>query len=139
MDLTESNGSGTPIYIAVVSFLLLVIAAVVANWGIIVPGSQGGTNLAGIYRGEAGYFDPPKHSQCPKRYVFLAKIESNVITSNHEMMSFVAPMSADGELDIRRNHLLPVSDVSISVTGPITDATLYNGNCGQGYFRLTKQ
>lgn len=136
-----SLSARVPIISAAVLLVLLIGAAVVANWDSqFVQQSGEAVTKESRYLGERGYFNPPadKTDVCQQRYTFWAYVEGSVIKSSDESLNFVSVLNDHGQLDISSKDLIPVADYFFSVSGPLDNAKMVSEICGEGYFKLTQ-
>lgn len=99
----------------------------------------GGNFLTGVFNFERGYygsFSGRKRTTCGsnykgKAYVDKGKIE--FISGGHTWRGTIASNSF---ISITRDGVSPRPKNHTVISGPMTNADLYNGYCGGGYFRL---
>ncbi len=104
-------------------------------------GSQvGGDLLSGIFRFERGYhtqYSGAKARICQPYYsgdVFIDRGRVQFTSGGHTWKGTIANNSY---ISITRDGVTPRPKNHTVISGPMTDAELYNGYCGSGFFRLS--
>lgn len=97
----------------------------------------------GIYDSIRGYTNPPPNSQgiCDQ-YKPRVLISGKRIEFDSSGFRWAGTISNDGYVDIRTAGITPLPGNKplkheTSIQGPAGKASLYNGFCGEGYFRLS--
>lgn len=103
-------------------------------------GTDPGANfVSGAFRYERGYdrsFSGRKGQICQRYYSGTAFLNNGWIefsSGGHTWRGRVLPNS---HIAVSREGITPRPKNPTSISGPITDAYMYNGYCGSGYFRL---
>lgn len=93
----------------------------------------------GKYSGWRGYTDGGRRSpskECLSRYNFTATVKDGWITFWSDNRTFRGTVSSSGYVKIDRTGLSPRSKTQFSIEGPLNNARMYSGYCGNGVFRL---
>ncbi|WP_375175617.1 caspase family protein [Pseudooceanicola sp.] len=93
----------------------------------------------GSYSGWRGYTDGGRRSpskECLGRYSFTAQIDNGTIQFWSDGRTFTGSIDQSGNVRIDRTGLSPQSRTPFTIEGPLTEARMYSGYCGNGYFRL---
>ena len=105
------------------------------------PAPQGhpAARYNGSFKGWRGYTDAGRRSpsrECLKTYSFTAEITDGTIRFWSDGRTFTGTVDAGGIVSIDRSGLSPRSRTPFTIEGPLTEARMYSGYCGNGYFRL---
>lgn len=96
----------------------------------------------GVYTGARGYTEagrPSQDAECLSAYPdFRLEIYKHEFTFRSDGREWRGKVSEDGRVRITCADIEPRTKYAASITGPISDARLYSGFCGNGYFRLTR-
>ena len=99
-------------------------------------------NYNGEYSGVRGYTDSKRRSpanECKARYSFDAIIENGRISFISDGRNFKGSVDGKGNLYIDNSGIRPSTQTSFRVTGPLDDARMTSGYCGNGYFYLQRK
>jgi hypothetical protein len=95
------------------------------------------------YTFSRGYNSPPRGSQgiCDQ-YTGTAEVANGRITFDSSSYRWTGTVSSDGFVSIRTGGIAPLGNQKplkheTAILGPMGKASMYNGYCGYGYFRLT--
>jgi len=106
----------------------------------IPAGSQiGGNQLQGYYRFERGYktrYTGAKLQICQPYYTGNAYLDRGTITFTSGGHTWTGTISQNSFISITREGVTPRPKNFTVISGPLLDAKLYNGYCGEGFFRL---
>ena len=94
----------------------------------------------GTYSGLRGYTDSGRRSpnaECLNQYSFTARVENGTITFWSDNRDFTGQVDLQGNIALDRNGLSPRSKTDFWIQGHVSNARMYSGYCGHGYFRLT--
>ncbi|WP_169052573.1 caspase family protein [Pseudooceanicola onchidii] len=103
------------------------------------PAAHPAARFNGSYSGWRGYTDGGRRSpskECLNRYSFTAEITDGQIRFWSDGRTFTGSVDANGFVSIDRTGLSPRSKTPFTIDGPLTEAHMYSGYCGNGYFRL---
>ena len=104
-----------------------------------VPAAHPAARYNGSYSGWRGYTDGGRRSpskECLGRYSFTAEINDGTIKFWSDGRTFTGSVDPSGFVRIDRSGLSPQSRTPFTIEGPLTEARMYSGYCGNGYFRL---
>ena len=99
-------------------------------------------SYSGEYYGVRGYTDSKRRSpsnECRARYSFEAIIENRIILFTNDGRNFKGSVDGKGNLYIDNRGIRPPTKTSFLVTGPLDDAKMKSGYCGNGYFYLKRK
>lgn len=104
-----------------------------------VPAAHPAARYNGSYSGWRGYTDGGRRSpnkECLDRYSLSVRIEDGAIYFWSDGRNFTGTVDASGRVRVDRNGLSPRSKTPFTIDGPLNNAHMYSGYCGNGYFRL---
>lgn len=106
-----------------------------------VPSSSqvGGNFLTGVFNFERGYygsFSGRKRTICGSSYRGKAFVDKGKIEFNSGGHTWRGTIASNSFISITRDGVNPRPKNHTVISGPMTNADLYNGYCGGGYFRL---
>ena len=104
-----------------------------------VPQAHPAARFNGSWSGWRGYTDGGRRSpnkECLGRYNFTAEINDGTIRFWSDGRTFSGSVDSNGFVRIDRSGLSPSSKTAFSIEGPLNNARMYSGYCGNGYFKL---
>lgn len=104
-----------------------------------MPQAHPAAQYNGTWSGWRGYTDAGRRSpskECLGRYSFTADVQDGVITFWSDGRTFTGSVDASGTVRIDRSGLSPSSKTPFWIEGPLNNARMYSGYCGNGIFRL---
>lgn len=94
----------------------------------------------GTYSGLRGYTDGGRRSpnaECLNQYSFTATVENGTIRFWSDNRNFTGQVDLDGNISLDRSGLSPSSKTEFWIRGHVSNARMFSGYCGNGYFQLT--
>lgn len=103
------------------------------------PGTPEPTYVNGIFRGERGYYNHytgAKRRICEPYYSFTMVVQNGRAEFNSGGHTWTGVVNANGNILINEDGVYPRPKNKTAIIGPVDDASLYNGYCGSGFFRI---
>jgi TPR repeat protein len=103
------------------------------------PAAHPAARYNGSYSGWRGYTDGGRRSpskECLGRYSFTVEIVDGTIRFWSDGRTFTGTVDPNGWVRVDKSGLSPQSRTAFTIEGPLTEARMYSGYCGNGYFRL---
>lgn len=95
--------------------------------------------LDGSWFGVLSYTDDGRpRSQCRGLYRINADVKEGTIVFLHQGVTWRGSINSSGAISIQ-NDSTPPSKHEMVIYGPIENATLYNGYCGNGFVKLHRR
>lgn len=102
-------------------------------------GFAGFDQVSGVFNFERGYYNSYSGNKgriCKGTYSGRAYLNNGTIEFTSGGHTWRGTIAQNSFVSITRDGVTPRPKNPTSISGPITDADLYNGYCGPGYFRL---
>lgn len=97
------------------------------------------TYVNGVFRGERGYYNQysgAKKKICEPYYAFTMVVRNGRAEFTSGGHTWTGVINANGNIIINEDGVYPRPKNTTAIIGPVEDASLYNGYCGNGFFRI---